>query len=140
MIHSIMYTFGDYSNFDCLDEINIKIKWYKTKIKHITFNVLYYLVLYGANLKQIQSDNRTLHQTIEWVNKNSEFKKYDLNFNKEWKKLNRSCKDILKRHVKNDLNQFAIFFKLKGKSLAKYRKFDITPKKESIYPKKIENS
>ena len=120
MIHSIMYIQGDYSIFDCLDNAKIKIKWYRRKIKHITYIVLYYLILYGANLKQVQSDERTLQQTIKWVNTHQSFKKYDFNFHKEWKKLTRSCKSILKRYTKSDatrLNQFTLFYKLKTKQL-----------------------
>ena len=37
------------------------------KIKKTTYNILCLLVFYGANLEQAQSDNRTLYQTIQWL-------------------------------------------------------------------------
>lgn len=116
MIFSVLYTFsehGKYNNFFRLLKFT-KIKdWNIVDIKQDVYHILSLLLFHGANLEQCQSDNRTLRQTIQWIQhaKQENFRWYtwiknrahELNFDYYWKKLNRPLSDVIKRCSKYDI-------------------------------------
>ena len=116
MIFSILYSFSTHNKYNKFFSL-LKFKkiqdWNVTHIKQNVYNILSVLLFHGANLDQCQSDNKTLYQTIQWVqnDKQENFSWYtwiknhekELNFDYYWKKLNRPLNDIIKRCSKYDI-------------------------------------